>query len=193
MFRMTAPEAIRARDDWPDIQQLYNTGTSLRSLATDLGIHHQQLKRALEYKIKEKEADKQIKTIRARAAAIEATVEEAEDDSDVGQALPVVRRAVRDINAETILADMMIDQTELRIIAEEHQAERPMVAIAARNASLTASAAILKAAAAHRAMGHSRALSEHAEFPALITAITAALEPWPEAAEAVAAAIGAMR
>jgi hypothetical protein len=191
MCRVTTTEALRARDDWPQIQQRYHTcADSLRSLAAELGVHHQQLKRALEFSANAAALKKKVKAkAKAVVRAVQVEISEPEPAEEEAEgATAIVPRGPVEFTAESILAEMREDQEGLREIAETHGEKSPYIAISARQASLQANAAILKAAMQYQIHAE-QDLTKHPEYNRLITTIMTALAPYPEASMALAQAL----
>lgn len=187
-------QGIQARDDWPEIQMKAADGQSIASLAKQIGVHHEQLRRALKDSTQKKVTQVKRAT-RKTAQKVQETVQEAiqpvqEIAGTVTNSLPVPRkpRDLGEFSIESTIKEMRENQAILQEIAEEQREKSPYTAIAATNASNQAAAAILKAMVQYQVHSE-KDITKHPAFNRMMTIIMQALTPFPEAAAALVLAL----
>jgi len=186
---VSVADAIRARDDWPQIQQRCATGKeSLRGIASSIGVFDTQLRRAVEYDKKEKV----IKAERKAKKAAKSPKETAETVSgEVTDNLPARVRPQRDLGTFSIdgtIEEMRDNQAELQDIADENRARSPYIAISALTAANNTSGLILKAMVQYQVHSE-KDISKHPGFNRMVSIIMDSLKPFPDAAAAVILAL----
>lgn len=179
---MAVTDALRVRDDWSEIQMRHANGESLNSLARYCKVFPTQLQRALCGASPRRLAEAKEKITRQRKHKIEPV----EKPGKVTEDLPVTRttREPQEFSVENSLNTMQEIQAALQGMAETYETSMPSVAVSAYTAALNAGAKVLQAAVDYQ-VHTEKDIHNHPGFNRMLSSIMIALEPFPEAMEAV--------
>ena len=186
-------KAIRARDDWSQIQMRVENGESYCKIAKEIQVHPEQMRRALDASKRDKVLAA-TKPVREKVEQVKELVAELTGEvSDAEGQLALFQtdrpREVINISIQGLLQEMQEDSDAIRQIAIDAVDEgEKYVAIAARKASFDSKGVLITTFFKYQ-LEDQKDIHKHPGFNHLLTVIMDALQAFPEALAAVINAV----